>query len=157
MVEEWYPNVSWNCIDSRKFTLVPPFCAFLSLGKYLWVDLWVFSFRIGKLSRNILEVLGKQTFWIRSQLLAGDYSTILRCGVGWDTRGFVTCWISHSLIDSEATNSFPVWLWVFWTAYWNCQQVYQTIEKKKVSSKERSLYNLYKYNLWIKLSCLIWS
>lgn len=155
MVEEWYPNVSWNCIDSRKFTLVPPFCAFLSLGKYLWVDLWVFSFRIGKLSRNIL---GKQTFWILSQLLAGDCSTILRCGVGWDTRGFVTCRISHSLIDSEATNSFPVWLWVFWTAYWNCQQVYQTVKKKKkVSSKERSLYNLYKYNLWIKLSCLIWS
>ena len=82
MVEEWYPNVSWRCIHSRKFTFVPPFCAFLSLGKYLWADLWVFSFRVGKLSRNILDGLGKQTFWMLSQLLAGGHSPYREVGLG---------------------------------------------------------------------------
>lgn len=121
MVEDWYPNGSWSCIHSRKFTFVPPFCAFLSLGKYLWADLWVFFIQSWKTLQQYLGSIREADLLDAISAPCRWPFTILRCGVGRDTRRLVTCWISHCLIDSEPANSFPTWLWVFWTAYWNCQ------------------------------------
>jgi len=51
--------------------------------------------------------------------------------------------VSYSPILSKATNSFPIWLWLAWIVYRDCQQVNQTIKKKKerkrMSSRGRPL------------------